>query len=273
MCGSLSLYTTFGIGGAAKRVITASSRGELIDSACGNLVLGRGSNVLVSDDGYDGTVVINRYEHISVHGTTVTAGSGTRLPVICRTVGEFGLSGLEWAIGIPGSVGGAVRMNAGAFGSCIADRIVYADVLRDGMIVRMPKSELGLLYRHSRLRESDVVIDATFALERRDVAEIARAHRMLAEMRAAKQPKGKSAGSVFKNPSGTSIGMLIEKAGLKGYRVGGAAVSDVHANVIVNVDGATARDVTTIIKVVKSELKEKFDIDAKEEIIYIGEFN
>ncbi len=272
MSGNLSPYTTFGIGGNARRIVTATRRGELIDYAQNALVLGRGSNVLVSDCGYDGTVAINRYERIDVHGCEVTVGSGTRIPVLCAAVGELGLSGLEWAIGIPGSVGGAVKMNAGAFGSCIADRLVYADVLRGGKVVRLSPGDLGLTYRHSKLSGRDVVIDAAFALDRGDAARIERLHEEFRALRAKKQPRGKSAGSVFKNPQGVSIGMLIDKAGFKGYRVGGAVVSDVHANVIVNVGGATARDVASIIRVIKTELNARFGVDPKEEIIYIGDF-
>lgn len=273
MCGSLSSYTTFGIGGGAKRIAIATTRGELIDNSFGSIVLGRGSNVLVSDYGYDGSVVVNRYERVDVRGATVSVGSGTRLPVLCAKVGELGLSGLEWAIGIPGTVGGAVRMNAGAFGSCIADRLVYADVLRGGRIVRLYADELGFSYRHSRLDENDVVVDAVFALGRSTAAETERAQRRFIELRAGKQPRGRSAGSVFKNPPNVSIGRLIDKLGFKGYRVGGAAVSNEHANIIVNVDGATARDVVEIIETIKTRLYDSFGIEAKEEIIYIGEFD
>ena len=166
MRDSLSAYTTFGIGGRARRISVARSRSELIDLAPDALVLGRGSNVLVSDDGYDGDVVINRYDDIVFNGDLVVAGSGACLASVSSAAARCGLSGLEWAIGIPGSVGGAVRMNAGAFGGAISDRLLYADVLRGGAVVRLGRGELGFSYRHSAIADDDVVIAAAFLLDK-----------------------------------------------------------------------------------------------------------
>ena len=139
MGNTLSEWTTFGIGGAAKRIEIVTSRDRLMDSASCGVVLGRGSNILASDGGYDGTVVINRYEHTERKGIFVYAGSGTRLSALCGFAAENGLSGLEWAVGIPGTVGGAVRMNAGAFLGAVSDVLVYADVMRDDKLVRLDK--------------------------------------------------------------------------------------------------------------------------------------
>lgn len=272
MRDSLSAWTTFGIGGKAKRLTVARTRGELIDLAPSALVLGRGSNILASDDGYDGRVVINRYANISRNGVLVTAGSGTRLFELCGYLKDNGLSGMEWAIGIPASVGGALTMNAGAFGGEMKDVVVYADVLRGGRLVRLDGRELDLRYRHSAIADGDVVIDVAFGLKNDLAAAIEGRHKSYALLRGQKQPIGKSAGSVFKNPPGISVGKILDEAGLKGKRIGGAIVSPKHANVIINCGNATARDVTALIAVCKTVLCEK-GVAAEEEIKYIGNFD
>lgn len=271
MRDSLSAYTTFGIGGRARRISIARSRSELIDLAPDALVLGRGSNVLVSDDGYDGDVVINRYDDIVFNGDLVVAGSGACLASVSSAAARCGLSGLEWAIGIPGSVGGAVRMNAGAFGGAISDRLLYADVLRGGAVVRLGRGELGFSYRHSAIADDDVVIAAAFLLDKISAAVTLARCGEYTERRRSKQPSGKSAGSVFKNPSGISVGKVLDGAGLKGLRNGGAVISPVHANIIVNTGDATADDVCGLIRIMKGELEAR-GIEAKEEIIYVGGF-
>ncbi len=271
MRDSLSAYTTFGIGGRARRISVARSRSELIDLAPDALVLGRGSNVLVSDDGYDGDVVINRYDDIVFNGDLVVAGSGACLASVSAAAARCGLSGLEWAIGIPGSVGGAVRMNAGAFGGAISDRLLYADVLRGGAVVRLGRGELGFSYRHSAIADDDVVIAAAFLLDKISAAVTLARCGEYTERRRSKQPSGKSAGSVFKNPSGISVGKVLDGAGLKGLRNGGAVISPVHANIIVNTGDATADDVCWLIRIMKGELEAR-GIEAKEEIIYVGGF-
>lgn len=272
MRNDLSRWTTFGIGGAAKHIEIADSREKLIDLAPRSLVLGRGSNVLVSDGGYDGAVLINRYDEIDIRGDVATVGSGAILSALCRALSEKELSGMEWAVGIPGSVGGAVKMNAGAFGGQTKDRLLYADVLRGGKLVRLSAEELGLSYRHSELKEGDTVISATFRLKRSDGGTVRALTEKYAAARRRSQPCGKSAGSVFKNPEGESIGRLIESVGLKGYRVGGAQISQKHANIIINTGDATARDVRAVIKTVKRELGE-IGVTPVEEIIYIGDFD
>lgn len=271
MRDSLSAYTTFGIGGRARRISVARSRSELIDLAPDALVLGRGSNVLVSDDGYDGDVVINRYDDIVFNGDLVVAGAGACLASVSAAAARCGLSGLEWAIGIPGSVGGAVRMNAGAFGGAISDRLLYADVLRYGAVVRLGRGELGFSYRHSAIADDDVVIAAAFLLDKISAAVTLARCGEYTERRRSKQPSGKSAGSVFKNPSGISVGKVLDGAGLKGLRNGGAVISPVHANIIVNTGDATADDVCGLIRIMKGELEAR-GIEAKEEIIYVGGF-
>lgn len=272
MCGSLFAYTTFGIGGPAREIFVVRAKDQLIEYAnSGALILGGGSNVLVSDDGYDGTVVINRYRRLE-HAGAVVAGSGLKLTTLCYRLAELGKSGMEWAVGIPGSVGGAVRMNAGAFGSCMADRLLYADVMRNGKIVRMSRDDLRFGYRQSAISSGDVVIDVALDLSADSPSAIERRMNEFIARRKQSQPIGKSAGSVFKNPPGQHIAQLIEQAGLKGYKVGGAQISQSHANIIVNTGGATAKDVVSIIKKVKDELLIRYGVAAEEEIVYIGDF-
>lgn len=271
MCTTLRNWTTFGIGGDARRLIVANDLATLIDNAPYSLVLGRGSNVLVSDDGYDGTVLVNRYSEIARRGNVVTVGSGTGMGTLCSYLESEGLSGMEWAVGIPASVGGAVRMNAGAAGSCIADRLIFADVLADGAIRRFSDDELGFSYRHSAIEDGMTVVRAAFELVPAAPDEVKRRGAEIAAARKLRIPAGRSAGSVFKNPEGVAIAKLIDDAGLKGLRRGGAVISHRHANIIINDGGATARDVCDIIRTVKAELLARYGVSAREEIVFIGE--
>lgn len=271
MRNTLSDFTTFGIGGAAKEIVIATSREQLIDEASSGIVLGRGSNILASDSGVDGKVVINRFEQITVKGNTVYAGSGTRLNVLCQAVAARGLSGLEWAIGIPGTVGGAVRMNAGAFLGAISDCIVCAEVLRDGKLLALNKSELNFGYRSSGLSDSDVVVGAAFSLTPDNPSAVRDRGYKYNALRKKSQPVGKSAGSIFKNPVGASVGKILDEAGLKGVRRGGAIISTQHANIIVNTGGATAKDVCALIDIMRGVLNDS-GVSAQEEIIYLGDF-
>lgn len=271
MRNTLSDWTTFGIGGSAKRIDIATSRDALVDLAGRGVVLGRGSNILASDSGYDGNVVINRYEKFFRDGCTVYAGSGTRLSALCSFAAELGLSGMEWAVGIPGTVGGAVRMNAGAFLGAVSDVIMYAEVLRGGKLVTIPKSDLGFGYRSSGLTDSDVVIGAAFALTPDTPAACVKRGEKYNILRKSSQPSGKSAGSIFKNPIGASVGKILDEAGLKGLRRGGAVISPKHANIIVNTGNASAHDVCALIRVMRDVLISS-GVDAQEEIIYLGDF-
>lgn len=273
MRDTLSAYTTLGIGGRARRIAVAHTRDELIDEINDKsaIAIGGGSNILASDAGYDGTVVVNRYRDVKLQGVLCVCGSGVRLTKLADFLCENGLSGLEWACGIPGTVGGAVRMNAGAFGGSISDVVVYADVLRDGKLLRLSKRELGLGYRSSALDRGDTVISAAFGLRYADPPTVKKKCEAFAARRRASQPIGRSAGSVFKNPDGIYIGRVLDELGFKGYRSGGAVVSPLHANIIVNAGGATARDVCDIISAQKRALSD-IGIAAEEEIIYLGDF-
>ena len=272
MSNALSAWTTFGIGGPARRIVVANDVSELAGyAASGALVLGGGSNVLVSDDGIDREVAINRCQGIAINGEIVTVLSGERLPQLCAYLAEAGLSGMEWACGIPGSAGGALVMNAGAFSRSMSDVAVGAEIVRGGKRIYLDRDELGLSYRASAIMPTDTVLSVTIELDRAAPALVkARCKRFAAERRA-KQPTGKTAGSIFKNPDGISVGRVLDEAGLKGTRIGGAIISPVHANIIVNTGGATARDVTALIGIMRRALADA-GVDAQEEIKYIGEF-
>lgn len=273
MSGNIGRYTTFGIGGNANRIIVPRTAEELITACSGKYVLlGCGSKVLVSDSGYDGNLVVNRYECISFDGCNVVAGSGTKLPDLFRATARRGLSGLEFAIGIPGTVGGAVKMNAGAFGGQISDVVAGVNVLRNGKLMHLNAVELGMKYRSSNLSCSDVVVSAEFNLNHCDRNAINERALSYAAARVSTQPNGRSAGSVFKNPDGIKIARLIDELGFKGFTVGGASVSNRHANVIVNNGNATANDVVEIINVISEKLFQRYGIIAEREIIYIGDF-
>ncbi|MCH5155356.1 MAG: UDP-N-acetylmuramate dehydrogenase [Clostridiales bacterium] len=271
MRNTLSEFTTFGIGGAAKSIQLARSRSQLIDLAYIGTVLGRGSNILASDSGVDGVIVINRYEHVVRKGTSVYAGSGTRLSALCGALAELGLSGMEWASGIPGTVGGAVRMNAGAFLGEMSDVVTSAEVLRDGHVITLDKPDIGFGYRTSGLKTDDVVIGATIALSTDSPSAIRKRCERYRALRKNSQPVGRSAGSIFKNPPHVSVGKILDEAGLKGLRRGGAVISQKHANIIVNTGGATAKDVCALIAEMRKALLER-GVEAQEEIIYLGEF-
>lgn len=271
MRNTLKSFTTFGIGGPAKRIEIAASRSALIDLSAEGTVLGRGSNILASDSGVDGVIVINRFERVLRSGNYVYAGSGTRLSVLCGALCELGLSGMEWAIGIPGTVGGAVRMNAGAFLGCMSDVVEHVEIVRKSRVITLEKSDIGFGYRTSGLLPDDTVIGATFKLIPDSPIAVRRRCERYNVLRKNSQPVGRSAGSVFKNPPHVSVGKILDEAGLKGLRRGGAVISDKHANIIVNTGGATAKDVCALIEVMRGVLEDS-GVAAQEEIIYLGDF-
>lgn len=266
----LSQHTTFRIGGPAAlwvEVPAADAMAEL-HRACAEsrvpcVVLGCGSNVLASDAGFNGVILhpaAPEFTQIAVTGGTVTAGAGAKLSALAVCARDHGLSGLEFAYGIPGSVGGAVYMNAGAYGGEIKDVLVRCTVLtRDHRIETRSAESLALAYRHSALMDDDaIVLSAEFALTPGDPEQIGAQMNDYMARRKAKQPLDlPSAGSTFKRPAGAFAGALIEQCGLKGARVGDAQVSEKHAGFIVNLGNATAGNVRALIshvqKVVEME--------------------
>ena len=249
------------------------------------LVIGRGSNLLMSDAGFSGLVVVleGDFEAIDVPGAgenespAVRAGGAVPLPVVARRAAAGGLAGLEFYVGIPGSVGGAVRMNAGGHGRETAEvlrRAWVLDLLDGGghpTASARDVVDLELEYRHSNLRPSEVVTAAEFTVTRDDPAACEARVAEIVRWRREHQPGGQNAGSVFRNPPGDSAGRLIEAAGLKGLRVGGAVVSDKHANFFQAEAGATARDVLDLVAEVQRRVAKTTGVELVPELHVVGD--
>lgn len=284
LCEPLAGRTTFKIGGPADVVVTPESRGKLIDclrtlreAKAPFFVLGKGSDLLVSDSGYRGVVLDlgDGLTDVTNDGCELTCQAGVPIVEASEMAAALGLTGLEFACGIPGSVGGAVFMNAGAYDGCVADVLKEAEVVfPDGHRETLATSELALGYRTSRVKTDGlVVVSATFELARGDEEKIRAKMEDLTEKPESKQPlELPSAGSTFKRPEGHFAGQLITEAGLQGYRVGGAEVSTKHAGFVVNVDHATAADVRAVIKHVQEVVAEKDGVQLEPEVRFLGWF-
>ena len=237
-------------------------------------VLGNASNLIVRDGGIEGlTLILTRMNKISVTGNRVTAEAGAAYIETTIAARDHSLTGLEFAAGIPGSIGGAIFMNAGAYGGETKEVVESATVLLpDGTVKRLTNEELDFGYRHSSVQDNHgVVLDATFSLQPGDHDEIAAKMDELNARRAAKQPLDlPSCGSVFKRPTGYFAGKLIHDAGLQGYTAGGAQVSTKHAGFIVNIDHGTASDYVAVIHHVQQTVKEKFGVSLQTEVRLIG---
>ncbi|WP_424768292.1 UDP-N-acetylmuramate dehydrogenase [Paenibacillus sp. sgz302251] len=279
----LSNYTTWKIGGPADILILPRGKEELVtavrllqkhQTAWTNL--GRGSNMLVSDKGVRGVVLKPHkgLDYVRFEGSLVTAGASYSFIKLAVVAGKEGLTGLEFAGGIPGTVGGAVYMNAGAHGSDVSRIFKSADiVLETGELVRYEKDDMHFSYRHSILQEQKgVVVEAAFELAEGDRKEIAAALASYKDKRRRTQPlQLPCAGSVFRNPPNDFAARLIQEAGLKGYTLGGAQVSEQHANFIVNTGQATAEDVLALMKHIQSTIHERFDVLLVPEVLVVGE--
>jgi len=273
--------TTYRAGGRAARFVRPVDRSELEAVAAGValagipvLVVGRGSNLLVADAGFGGLALQlgQAFEKVRVEGTTVVAGAGVSLPVLARRTVAESLTGFEWAVGVPGSLGGAVRMNAGGHGSDMASTLVSADTvdLATGEGRRRTLADLSLGYRSSSIDQSEVVVEATITLA---VGDMVSGEERLAEVvrwRRENQPGGQNAGSVFTNPVGDSAGRLIDEAGLKGWRFGSASVSERHANFIQVDEGGSADDVVALMDVVVRRVDEVHGIRLEPETVIVG---
>ncbi|MBR2683813.1 MAG: UDP-N-acetylmuramate dehydrogenase [Atopobiaceae bacterium] len=277
----MSEHTTFKVGGPADIFVTPDDADELADvlEACREadvpyFVLGCGSDLLVSDEGYRGVIISMTEEFIgvSVDGREMSCQAGVGLREASEMACELGLSGLEFACGIPGSIGGACYMNAGAYNGCIADVLKSVRVLLpDGTVDTLSVDELDLGYRKSRIAdEGMVVLSATFLLKPGDPEEIREVMDDLTRRREEKQPlELPSAGSTFKRPEGYFAGKLISDAGLKGWQSGGAAVSTKHAGFVVNVGDATAADVHAVIEHVQDEVERQFGVRLEPEVRFL----
>ncbi|MBO8171142.1 MAG: UDP-N-acetylmuramate dehydrogenase [Bacillaceae bacterium] len=280
----LSNHTTWKIGGPADVLIIPGDKDGLVKSMklvhehqVPWFVIGKGSNLLIRDGGIRGVVfkLAEGLNHLRFEGERIHVGAGYSFIRLAIMAGKMGLKGLEFAGGIPGTVGGAIFMNAGAHGSDVSRILVDAEILlADGELKRFTGEELEFQYRTSVLQTKigGIVTEVTFQLQYGDRKEIAAAMASYKDRRMHTQPlKLPCAGSVFRNPQGDYAGRLIESAGLKGYRVGDAQISDIHANFIVNHGNARARDVLSIIEHVKRTIKEKYDIDMVPEVRVVGE--
>lgn len=238
-------------------------------------VIGNASNLIVKDGGIRGLVIIlTAMKTITATTDTVTAQAGARLIDASEAAYQAGLSGLEFAAGIPGSVGGAVFMNAGAYGGEVQDCLRSATVLtRAGELKTYTTKEMAFTYRHSRVQDTgDIVVSATFGLHAGEPVAIREEMDHLNALRAAKQPlELPSCGSVFKRPVGYFVGPLIQKAGLQGHVIGGAQISPKHAGFIVNIGGATATDYLAMIHLVQQEVAAQFAVQLEPEVRIIGE--
>lgn len=239
------------------------------------IVIGNGSNLLVKDGGIRGVVIeLSNINKIEINSGKIKAYCGALLKDVSDVALNNSLTGFEFACGIPGSVGGAVFMNAGAYDGEIKNVIESADVLdKQGNVITLSKDELGLGYRTSKvMKEGLIVISATFALENGDKQKIYDRIEDLNNRRQEKQPlEYPSAGSTFKRPEGYFAGKLIQDAGLKGFELGGAAVSAKHSGFVINKNNATAKEILDLIKYVQNEVKEKFGVDLYPEVRILGE--
>lgn len=239
------------------------------------LVLGKGSNLLVSDKGYRGAVIsLTGFDNITVENDTVTAGAGVSLAKLCVAALENSLTGLEFAYGIPGSVGGALYMNAGAYGGEMSQVVLSATVLdKDGNIKNIDLCDMELGYRTSLFKtDGSIILSVKFALKKGDKVDIKAQMDDFMERRKSKQPlEYPSAGSTFKRPTGHFAGALIEKNNLKGMRVGGAMVSEKHAGFVINYDNATAAEVRELMQKIKDIVLQNDGVELEPEVIFVGE--
>ncbi len=227
-------------------------------------LLGNGSNVIL-DEYFDGAIIkLNGLKDININDLEVTAYAGVKMSKIATITVDNSLTGLEWAINIPGTIGGSVVNNAGAYNSCIFDNLKSLTVLTDTLELKeLNKDEIKYAYRHTNIKDLNlIIISATFILEKGNKEESLKLIKDRCERRKLTQPLDlPSAGSVFRNPDNNYAGKLIEDAGLKGKSIGGAKVSCKHANFIVNTGNATSKDIKSLIKLIEREVKEKFNID------------
>ena len=264
----LADHTTYRIGGPAERYLELSGTDALAAAVAGCrereievLALGNGSNLLVADAGVEGLVVRSTDTALTVDGDHLRAAAGARMVKAAQAARDAGLTGMEWALGIPGTVGGSAYNNAGCFGSDMAAVVESVELLdRDGVLSTVPAAECAFSYRGSSMRDGalrgSLVTAVTFALAEGDPAKIAaRMAEIQAERRRTQPVSGRSTGSVFKNPPGDFAGRLVEAAGCKGRAVGGAMVSREHANFIVNTGTATAADVAALVTEVRREVR------------------
>ena len=282
---SLAPYTSARIGGPADILITVDSADELARTVkllrkldMEYLMLGGGSNVLVSDRGVRGVVVLNRAKGVRFHAgeqPSVTAESGVIFSNLANRCAAKGLAGLEWAATVPGTIGGAVYGNAGAFGGDMAGNLIWAELLTKTGREKFTAEQMGYSYRTSILKRSEldaVVLAAELSLRNSTKEEVTTNIEQFGAHRKATQPPGASMGSMFKNPNGTYAGRLIEAAGLKGTRIGNAEISPLHGNFFINHGTTRADDIRALIELVMKTVKERQGVELELEIELVGDW-
>lgn len=275
-------HTTFRVGGPAKLFVKVKNLESLIlvIKYCRKhriklFVIGRGSNLLFSDKSFQGMIIsLEQFNQYKINGNTVTAQCGVTMIKLAYDCAKAGLSGFEFMGGIPGNIGGGVFMNAGAYNSNIAEVLESVTVLNENLeLMTLSKEEMAFGYRHSIIQEHKkwIVIEASFVLTTKTVAEVKDLLDRRKERRMASQPWNQpSAGSVFRNPEGMAAWKLIDDAGLRGYEIGGAQVSPKHSNFIVNNGYASAKDIYDLIFYVQKQVNEKFSVLLKPEVRFIN---
>ena len=279
----LARHTTLRVGGPAAALVVAETPEDLeaVAQVCGVhdrgwLIIGRGSNLLVADQGWAGVAVLlgTAFRGVDIDGHRVVAGGAEPMPALAAQAAKAGLGGLAFGVAIPGSVGGAVRMNAGAHGGETSRVLEWAEAARlrrGGAVERFTVEGLAMGYRHTALPDDAVVVRAGFVLEPRDQATLAAEMQEMQRWRREHQPLSEpTCGSVFANPEGDSAGRLIEAAGMKGHQVGGARVSTKHANFIVGGLDATAADVYRVLKDVQDAVARVHGVALRPEVVLVG---
>jgi UDP-N-acetylmuramate dehydrogenase len=284
----LSRHTTIGIGGPADVYFAARTEEQLRAAlraarqhAVPAFILGAGSNVVVLDGGVRGLIIENATDQVegpvpNGTGFKVRAASGVSLATLARRLAFAGYAGLEWACGIPGTLGGAAVYNAGAYDRSLVDNLKAVRVVDpDNSILEMRPEEMALGYRNSAFRHAPlrghVVLSLDLALKKRDPAALRARVRELDARRVATQPRGRNAGSMFKNPTENPAWWLIDQAGLRGHRVGNAQISEQHTNFFLNLGGAKAVDVIALMDLARSRVRERFAIELENEVALVGE--
>ncbi len=280
----LADYTTYKLGGPARWYAEVGTREDLqavataiASSPVAVLILGRGSNLVVSDTGFDGLALRlgGDFSRIEFHDDSIVAGAGVHLPLLARSAANAGRLGLEFFVGIPGSVGGAVRQNAGCHGSETVEWLQTAEVLdlTTALFSNRDSDELDLGYRHSNLAAHELVTGAVFAFEFGEPSTGQTRIREVTRWRRENQPGGTiNAGSVFKNPPGDHAGRIIESLGLKGFSIGGVSVSERHANFFVASSDATSSDLYELVRSVRKRVREETGVELEPELVFAGTF-
>ena len=282
---SLAPYTSARIGGPADILITAESADELArmikllqKQEIDYIILGGGSNVLVSDKGVRGVVVLNRAKGVRFHNgdePSVTVESGVIFSNLANRCAAKGFAGLEWAATVPGTIGGAVYGNAGAFGGDIAANLIWAELLTEAGREKFTAEQMGYGYRTSILKRGEldaIVLAAQLRLQNSTKEAVSTTIEQFSAHRKATQPPGASMGSMFKNPNGDYAGKLIEAAGLKGTHIGNAEISPLHGNFFINHDSTKAEDIRALIELVMKTVKDKQGVDLELEVELVGEW-